>query len=126
MAENKILSETVKTIIKTLDMDWKEVLWQQPQSGLWLMYHRYVELAGAKANIVYDYDPVEFNTEKKIAVVKCTAKLNGKTMVTFGEASPFNNKNNYPVSMAEKRAYDRAVLKLLGLHGHVYSDQEVE
>lgn len=28
--------------------------------------------------------------------------------------------------MAEKRAIDRAVLKLLGIHGFVYSDSEME
>jgi hypothetical protein len=27
--------------------------------------------------------------------------------------------------MAEKRAYDRCVLKLLGLHGFVYSEDEM-
>jgi len=125
MAQNKVLNETVKQIISGLGLDWKEALWQHPQSGLWLMLHRYVEIAGAKAGVKYDHEPVEFNTSHGVAVVKCTATLGNNTVVTFGEASPKNNKNSYPVSMAEKRAYDRAVLKLIGVHGFIYSEDEV-
>jgi hypothetical protein len=35
---------------------------------------------------------------------------------TFGESSPKNNRNAYPVAMAEKRALSRAVLKLSGMY----------
>ena len=91
-----------------------------------VMYHRYVEIAGAKNNITYDLHDVEFNTEKKIAVVKCIAKHKDRTITTYGEASPFNCKNAYTVSMAEKRAVDRAILKLLGIHGFVYSEDEID
>jgi hypothetical protein len=45
---------------------------------------------------------------------------------TYGEASPQNNKNPYPYAMAEKRAKDRVILKLLGVHGEVYSDIEAD
>lgn len=126
MSQNKVLSETVKQIISGLGLNWKEALWQQPQSGLWLMYHRYVEIAGGKAGIKYKFDDVEFNTQNGIAVVKCTAVMGDKQVCTYGEASPKNNKNAYPVSMAEKRAYDRAVLKLIGVHGFIYSEEEVD
>ena len=44
----------------------------------------------------------------------------------MGEASPKNNKNAYPWAMAEKRAKDRVILKLIGLHGLVYSEQEAD
>ena len=47
-------------------------------------------------------------------------------VITYVEASPKNNKNNYPYAMAEKRAIDRAILKLIGLHGFVYSEDEVD
>ena len=40
--------------------------------------------------------------------------------ITYGEASPKNTRNAYPYVMAEKRAVDRAILKLLGLHGFVF------
>ena len=35
-------------------------------------------------------------------------------------------RNAYPYAMAEKRAVDRAILKLLGLHGFVYSEDEMD
>jgi hypothetical protein len=45
---------------------------------------------------------------------------------SIGECAPYNNKNSYPFAMAEKRAKDRVVLKLLGLHGEIYSEDEAE
>ena len=56
-------------------------------------------------------------------------KWNDKEEWTIGEAMPINidrgnNKQQYPFAMAEKRAKDRVILKLLGLHGHVYSQEE--
>ena len=45
---------------------------------------------------------------------------------SFGEASPKNNKNSYPYAMAEKRAKDRVALKLLGMSGMLYSEEEAD
>jgi len=47
---------------------------------------------------------------------------------TFGESSPGNNRNQYPVAMAEKRAMSRAVLKLTGFYemGHFSQDEADE
>ncbi len=58
-----------------------------------------------------------------------TSKVNSnkdKVIETFGEAAPMNNSNGYPVAMAEKRAKDRVILKLVGLHGDVYSEDEAD
>jgi hypothetical protein len=45
---------------------------------------------------------------------------------TFGEVSKSNNRNQYPIAMAEKRALSRAVLKLAGFYQHnVYSEDEL-
>tara|TARA_R100000700_G_scaffold34282_1_gene42300 strand:- start:960 stop:1376 length:417 start_codon:yes stop_codon:yes gene_type:complete len=44
---------------------------------------------------------------------------------SFGEASPKNCSNPYPVAMAEKRALARTILKLANLHGF-YSEDEAE
>ena len=40
--------------------------------------------------------------------------------------SPKNNKNAYPIAMAEKRAKDRVILKLLAAHGDLYSEEEAD
>lgn len=124
---SKEIDPIVIEVLKQLKFEPKECLWLHPQSKKYLMLHKYVEIAAAKTNITYDLHEVEFNTLEKIAVVKCVADINNeKKVITYGEASPGNCKNNYPVAMAEKRAIDRAVLKLLGIHGFVYSDSEME
>ena len=94
------------------------------------MYHRFIEQAGAENGIRYKYEEVETNSADGIVVIKCTAVLDKGNerkiqVVSYGEASPKNTKNSYPYAMAEKRAYDRCVLKLLGLHGFVYSEDEL-
>ena len=42
--------------------------------------------------------------------------MGDKVIQTFGESSPQNTTNAYPVAMAEKRAMSRAVLKLTGFY----------
>jgi|LauGreDrversion4_2_1035121.scaffolds.fasta_scaffold31831_4 hypothetical protein len=50
----------------------------------------------------------------------------GLVITTFGEASPKNNKNAYPVAMAEKRALSRAVLKVSDFYKlNVYGEDEI-
>jgi len=122
-------------ILKKYELDQKDdqgqykALWDC--HGSWVMYHRYIELAGAKNGIKYKFDEIETNSANGIVCVKCTAVLdkgNDKKVqvVSYGEASPKNVKaSTYPYAMAEKRAYDRCVLKLLGLHGFVYSEDEL-
>lgn len=49
------------------------------------------------------------------------------TCETFGECSPENNKQKYPLAMAEKRALSRVVLKLSGLYEMgVFGELEAE
>lgn len=46
---------------------------------------------------------------------------------SFGESAPYNNKNAYPVAMAEKRALSRVVIKLAGLaEDGLYGEDEAE
>tara|TARA_R110000737_G_scaffold55812_3_gene79639 strand:+ start:95 stop:649 length:555 start_codon:yes stop_codon:yes gene_type:complete len=123
---SKEIDPIVLEVLKKLQFKPKDCLWLHPQSQKYLMLHKYVEIAAAKTNITYELHEVEFNTLEKIAVVKCVANHSEKIVTTYGEASPGNCKNNYPVAMAEKRAIDRAVLKLLGIHGFVYSDSEMD
>jgi hypothetical protein len=53
-------------------------------------------------------------------------KLGERTEWSFGEAATYNNKNAYPAAMAEKRAKDRVILKLLNAHGALYSEAEAD
>ena len=68
--------------------------------------------AGEKINITYDVINVDIDN----VVIKATATKDGQIMESFGEASPKNCKNPYPIAVAEKRAMARAVLKLTGAY----------
>jgi hypothetical protein len=90
----------------------------------------------AKANIHVEYQPIltQFSANGDYAViVKAVGrKFNPEGVQigyieTFGECMPGNNKNEYPVAMAEKRAMSRAVLKLAGLYQEgFFSEDEAD
>jgi len=120
----KKIDDRVKEVLQKQGFDWKECLWDC--HGTWVMYHRFIEIAAAQNNIKYELSEIETNSKEGIVVIKCVGSLKDNTVTTYGEASPKNNKNAYPYAMAEKRAVDRAVLKLLGLHGFIYSEDEIE
>jgi hypothetical protein len=93
--------------------------------GKWIIKHLEVEGLAQNYNIETNIDLVHCNLEKGIAVVKAAALYKTKKFYSLGEVSPKNNQFDYPVAIAEKRAVDRAILKALGIHGEVYSDQEM-
>lgn len=95
--------------------------------GTWVAYHAAVERMAAKANIVFDGPQMIVNEpEKKTVVISVSARMGERHEWSFGEVSPSNNKNAYPYAMAEKRAKDRVALKLLGMAGLVYSEEEAD
>jgi hypothetical protein len=95
--------------------------------GTWVAYHKDLEVIAAKAGIEFDMPIVlEADSQNKCAALCVTGKLKDRTEWSIGEAAPANNKNQYPFAMAEKRAKDRVILKLIGLHGLVYSEEEAD
>lgn len=93
--------------------------------GKWIIKHLEVEGLAQHYNIETNIELVHCDLAKDVAVVKAVALHNTKKFTTLGEASPKNNQFDYPIAVAEKRAVDRAILKALGIHGNVYSDQEM-
>jgi len=93
--------------------------------GKWIIKHLEVEGLAQHFNIDTNIELVHCNLEKDVAVVKATAVNKTKVFHSLGEVSPKNNQFDYPVAVAEKRAVDRSILKALGIHGEVYSDQEM-
>ncbi len=81
----------------------------------------------AANNIEIKYN-LEYNSaDCKCVIIKATAKMGDKAIETYGEASPSNNSNGYPVAMAEKRAMSRSCLKLAGFYEHqVFGEDEAE
>jgi|TARA_R110002074_G_scaffold1973_5_gene11899 hypothetical protein len=79
----------------------------------------------AANKIKVDYN-LEYNSpDNKFIIIKATAVKGEELIQTYGESSPANTNNAYPVAMAEKRAMARAVLKLAGLYQlGVFSEDE--
>jgi hypothetical protein len=99
--------------------------------GTRVILHKALEKIAANKGITFDA-PVHLVTDpanKQVAI-----QVTGRLIADFGsieawsigEVSPANCKNAYPFAMAEKRAKDRVILKLAGLHGYVYSEDEAE
>jgi len=93
----------------------------------WVVKHKALERVAAEVGITYDRPSViTCDLANKIACICVFGKLGDRTEWSFGEASPANNKNAYAMAMAEKRAKDRVILKLLTTHGALYSESEAD
>lgn len=104
-----------------------DAVWMHKQSGKYIMYHWACEKAAAKKGIEWQPPQViQACAKDKLAVILVTGKLGDKSEWSFGEAAPYNTTQTYPFAMAEKRAKDRVILKLIGLHGEVYSEEEAD
>lgn len=81
----------------------------------------------ASAKISIRYELLYHSEDLSHAIVKAIAQMGSQSIETFGEVSPKNNKNAYPIAMAEKRAMSRAVLKLAGFYQEgVFAEDEFE
>lgn len=121
------LSKDLKAILDKYGIDPtdKSKLWDC--HGTLVLYHKAYEIIAAKEDIRFDQPHViESNSEKKIACIVVTGHMGERYEWSFGEASPSNCTNKYPYAMAEKRAKDRVIAKLVGLAAHVYSEDEAE
>ncbi len=95
--------------------------------GTPVVLHKALERIAHKQNMRFDPPMIiETDAEKNIAVVCVTGYLGDFSEWSIGESTPRNTTNNYPFAMAEKRAKDRVILKLLGVAGFVYSEQEAD
>lgn len=114
--------QNVRDILIELGFDESDY-WSLPQKkSVTILTHKALERVAANQKVMLDPPQIiEADGAHKLATVLVVGHLNDKTEWAFGEASPHNNKNAYPWAMAEKRAKDRVILKLIGLHGDVYS-----
>jgi hypothetical protein len=65
-------------------------------------------------NIQVTYEVITMMPE--FIVIKAIATKGDLVMESFGEASPQNTKQSYPVAMAEKRSLSRVILKITGFY----------
>jgi len=99
--------------------------------GTAVIYHKALERIAAQAQIRFD-PPSIVRAERDEAVILVTGRMGEKMEWSIGEALIGTNyrvsgrQAAYVYAMAEKRAKDRVILKLIELHGLVYSEEEAD
>jgi hypothetical protein len=102
-------------------------VWPVPGGKSFAIKHKAIERVAAGAGIKFERPTIlEVSLEKKLAAMVVVGSLGDREEWATGEASPNNCKNAYTLAMAEKRAKDRVVLKLLQAHGALYSEDEAD
>jgi hypothetical protein len=140
----KKIDPKVTEALKKYDLATKDAVWDC--RGTWVVRHKVLEQIAAAEGIVFDPPEVlecnnivwkktseskEYQHEEAVYSGKHVAIyvrgfLGDSEAWSIGEAAPNNTKQSYPWAMAEKRAKDRVILKLIGLHGLVYSEEEAD
>ena len=97
-----------------------------------------IEKIQMKMGVQIKYEIQNISDDHKHVVVLATGvifddKHGGPTpkpkhlVCSFGECSPLNSTNNYPIAIAEKRAKSRVILQCSGLYQlGIYSEDESE
>src|SRR5215212_6270960 len=99
--------------------------------GQAVIYHKALERIAAQAKIAFD-PPTVLRAERDEAVLLVTGRMADRAEWSIGEALINVNyrisgkQAAYVYAMAEKRAKDRVILKLIELHGLVYSEEEAD
>jgi hypothetical protein len=99
--------------------------------GTVVIYHKALERIAAQAQIRFDA-PTIVRAERDEAVILVSGRMGERLEWSIGEALVGVNyrvsgkQAAYVYAMAEKRAKDRVILKLIELHGLVYSEEEAD
>lgn len=102
----------------------RDDFWQA--HGAWCIKHKALEAIAQAIGIKWDQPQILEQDSASAVSMIVTGRLGEIAEWSVGEASPKNNKNAYPWAMAEKRAKDRVILKLVGVAGDVYSEEEAD
>ena len=119
-------SNYTESLIKKFKEDYKLVgtdFWLHKQSKNWIIKHNALEKVATQEKITWKLEVLSFSPD---IVVKCIATSGERVIESLGEASPKNTIINHPYAMAEKRAVDRCILKLLNAHAYIYSEAEAD
>jgi len=105
--------------------------WQIKQNKQWVCKHAALEIVAVKAKIEWlPPQIIEANAPQLVTSMIVTGKMGDRIEWATGETNQTNysvsgKQPAYPWAMSEKRAKDRVVLKLVGIHGLVYSEDEM-
>jgi hypothetical protein len=109
----------------------------EDMSATWMLqsqrviYHQAVERIAIKAGVVFE-EPTVLRAERDEAVILVRGRLDDRWDYDIGEALMNVNyrvsgkQAGYVWAMALKRGRDRLILKLIALHGLVYSEEEAD
>ena len=123
------MDDVIKQLMKELHLDFIDNTWEVKHSGksVTCVKHKALEKIAAHKQIRFDPPAMIANDpDKRVAAMCVTGHLGDRSEWAIGEAAPGNNKNNYPYAMAEKRAKDRVILKLLNVAGDYYAQDEAD
>src|SRR5690554_4526195 len=104
----------------------RDDFWQIPQNKQWVCKHAALEIVAVKAGIEWmSPQIIEANAPELVTSMIVTGKMGDRAEWATGETSQTNYRVKgkqpaCPWAMSEKRAKDRVVLKLVGIHGLVY------
>ena len=102
----------------------KTACWEV-RNNVWAVNHKTLEKISAHLGITFD-SPVPLEVGPDFVALCVTGRLGDSSEWSIGEASKATSHNKYYCAMAEKRAKDRVILKLIGLHGDAYSEEEAD
>lgn len=125
------LEPRIEAIRKKYDLN-ADDFWQIKQNGQWVCKHSALEVVALKANVEWLQPTIiEANAPELVTSMIVTGKMGDRIEWATGETNATNysvkgKQPAYPWAMSEKRAKDRVILKLVGIHGFVYSDAEAD
>lgn len=125
------LDPRIEAVRKEYDLS-ADDFWQIPQNRQWVCKHSALEIVAVKAKIEWLAPQIiEADAPNLVTSMIVTGRMGDRVEWATGETNPTNysvkgKQPAYPWAMSEKRAKDRVVLKLVGIHGLVYSEDEAE
>jgi len=118
------IPEKVKEHLNALGLTRDSACWEV-RPGTWSVKHFALERIAAQMGIKFDAPQVLTVSPEYVALC-VTGHVDGMSEWSVGEASATTSHNKYYCAMAEKRAKDRVILKLIGVHGEVYAEDEAD
>jgi hypothetical protein len=115
----------IADILSEFEEDFQSNTWIVPGGKSRAILHHCTERMAARAKVTFS-EPQIISAALDNVVIIVSGRMGDRVEWSFGEASPKNNRNAYPFSMAEKRAKGRVALKLIGLHGLLHDETESE
>lgn len=118
------IPERLGTILREIGETPESACWPV-RPGIYAVKHKALERVAEKLNITFDEPEFAYASPDHV-IMRVTGHLDGQSAWSVGEASKTTSHNKYYAAMAEKRAKDRVILKLIGASGDAYSEEEAD